>query len=87
MRQLALSPRPAPKIPNTSQQSPSGYPPRNALWSMLKGVRYGWWCVGFHVSLRQPTKPRANIIPRYAPILILTPLGIFAVDNIAKPLQ
>jgi hypothetical protein len=37
MRRLALSPRLELKIPNTSQQSPGHYPPRNALWSMLKG--------------------------------------------------
>jgi hypothetical protein len=38
-------------------------------------------------KLREPTKPRAHIILCYAPILVLTPLGIFAVDSIAKPLK
>ena len=38
-------------------------------------------------SLCQPTKPRANIINRYAPILASTFLSFFAVDCVAKPLK
>jgi hypothetical protein len=38
-------------------------------------------------GLPQPTKPRANIIPRYAPILASTLLSIFAVDGVAKSFQ
>jgi hypothetical protein len=38
-------------------------------------------------SLRQPTKPRANIIPRYAPILASTVFSFFAVDGVAKTLE
>jgi hypothetical protein len=37
--------------------------------------------------LRQPTKPRANIIPCYAPILASPLLSVFALDGVAKPLK
>jgi hypothetical protein len=37
--------------------------------------------------LRQPTKPRANVIPGYAPILASTLRSLFAVDGVAKPLK
>jgi hypothetical protein len=38
-------------------------------------------------GLRQPTKPRVNIIPRYAPIFDWTLLSLFTVDGIAKPFK
>jgi hypothetical protein len=37
--------------------------------------------------LRQPTKPRAHVIPRYAPILASTLRSLFTIDGIAKPLK
>jgi hypothetical protein len=37
--------------------------------------------------LRQPAKPRASIILRYAPILDWTLLSLFAVDCVAKPFK
>jgi hypothetical protein len=37
--------------------------------------------------LRQPPKPRANIILRYAPILASALRSLFAVDGVAKPLE
>jgi hypothetical protein len=43
--------------------------------------------VGAAARLRQPLKPRVNIIPRYAPILASSLLSFFAVDRVAKPLK
>jgi hypothetical protein len=37
--------------------------------------------------LRQPTKLRAHVIPRCAPILALSLLSLFTIDGIAKPLK
>ena len=37
--------------------------------------------------LGQPTKPRASVILRYAPILDWTLLGLFAVDSVANPFK
>ncbi len=40
--------------------------------------------VGAAARLRQPLKPRVNIIPRYAPILASSLLSFFAVDSRRK---
>jgi hypothetical protein len=42
---------------------------------------------GCSKRLRQPTKPRANIVPCYAPILASTLRSLFALDGVAKPLK
>jgi hypothetical protein len=44
-------------------------------------------CAERAARLRQPTKPRANIILRCVPILASTLLSLFAVDSVAKPLK
>jgi hypothetical protein len=37
--------------------------------------------------LRQPTKPRANVIPHYAPIFAWSLRSLFALDGVTKPFQ
>jgi hypothetical protein len=68
-------------------------PPRCRLpgrAGFTKSAQADWPVTGewrLPLSLRQPTKPRVNILPRYAPVLECTPVSFFPRDGVQKPFK